>query len=137
MKSERMVLTTIARRVAQIFNLLFRRIAFCGAWRSPVALRVAMRSRLQIGETADCKSALRIGGALAVLTLLFLTGCSPRQDATAGKQLYTCGMHPQVIQDQPGNCPICGMKLTPIRATAGAGANAATDWPAIATDPAP
>ncbi|HEX4342307.1 MAG TPA: efflux RND transporter periplasmic adaptor subunit, partial [Verrucomicrobiae bacterium] len=30
------------------------------------------------------------------------------------KQLYTCGMHPQVIQDHPGDCPICGMKLTPI-----------------------
>jgi RND family efflux transporter MFP subunit len=24
-------------------------------------------------------------------------------------------MHPQVIQNKPGNCPICGMKLTPIR----------------------
>ena len=34
---------------------------------------------------------------------------------TTEKQLYTCGMHPQVIQDHPGNCPICGMKLTPIR----------------------
>ena len=30
------------------------------------------------------------------------------------KQLYTCGMHPQVIQDHPGNCPICGMKLEPV-----------------------
>jgi RND family efflux transporter MFP subunit len=30
------------------------------------------------------------------------------------EQLYTCGMHPQVIQKGPGNCPICGMKLTPI-----------------------
>jgi len=28
-------------------------------------------------------------------------------------------MHPQVIQDHPGNCPICGMKLTPIRKQAG------------------
>jgi RND family efflux transporter MFP subunit len=33
------------------------------------------------------------------------------------KTLYTCGMHPQVIQDHPGNCPICGMKLVSIRNT--------------------
>jgi RND family efflux transporter MFP subunit len=33
------------------------------------------------------------------------------------KQLYTCGMHPQVIQDHPGDCPICGMKLTPVKNT--------------------
>jgi Cu(I)/Ag(I) efflux system membrane fusion protein/cobalt-zinc-cadmium efflux system membrane fusion protein len=25
---------------------------------------------------------------------------------------WTCGMHPQVVQDQPGSCPICGMNLT-------------------------
>jgi Cu(I)/Ag(I) efflux system membrane fusion protein len=31
------------------------------------------------------------------------------------KQLWTCGMHPQVIQDHPGNCPICGMKLVPVK----------------------
>ncbi|MBL7032549.1 MAG: efflux RND transporter periplasmic adaptor subunit [Candidatus Delongbacteria bacterium] len=30
-------------------------------------------------------------------------------------QLYTCGMHPDVIQDEPGTCPICSMNLTPIR----------------------
>lgn len=40
----------------------------------------------------------------------------------AAEQLYTCGMHPQIIKDKPGNCPICGMNLTPIRAnTAKAG----------------
>ncbi len=31
------------------------------------------------------------------------------------KTLYTCSMHPQVVQDHPGDCPICGMKLVPIR----------------------
>jgi len=35
--------------------------------------------------------------------------------ASAEQTLYTCGMHSQVIQDQPGNCPICGMKLTRMR----------------------
>src|ERR1039458_5757058 len=24
---------------------------------------------------------------------------------------YTCAMHPTIIQDHPGDCPICGMKL--------------------------
>lgn len=42
--------------------------------------------------------------------------------ASAGqpKTLYTCGMHPQVIQDEPGNCPICHMKLNPMRKDPGA-----------------
>jgi RND family efflux transporter MFP subunit len=42
------------------------------------------------------------------------------------KILYTCGMHPQVIQDHPGNCPICGMKLTPLHADTGAESNGNT-----------
>lgn len=35
------------------------------------------------------------------------------------KRLWTCGMHPQVIQDHPGNCPICHMKLVPLNAKSG------------------
>jgi RND family efflux transporter MFP subunit len=27
---------------------------------------------------------------------------------------YTCGMHPWIISEKPGECPICGMKLTKI-----------------------
>ena len=38
----------------------------------------------------------------------------PSGEASA-KQLYSCGMHPDIIQEGPGNCPICGMKLTPIK----------------------
>lgn len=33
-------------------------------------------------------------------------------------QLWTCGMHPQVIQEEPGSCPICQMQLVPVRDTA-------------------
>ena len=25
--------------------------------------------------------------------------------------MYTCSMHPEVVQDHPGNCPKCGIKL--------------------------
>ncbi|MCP4117434.1 MAG: efflux RND transporter periplasmic adaptor subunit [Desulfobacteraceae bacterium] len=31
------------------------------------------------------------------------------------KQLYTCGMHPWIITEEPGLCPICNMELTPRR----------------------
>lgn len=39
--------------------------------------------------------------------------------ATDGKAgiTYTCPMHPEVIQDHPGNCPKCGMALEPVIAT--------------------
>jgi Cu+-exporting ATPase len=30
-----------------------------------------------------------------------------------GKTIYTCPMHPQIQQDHPGDCPICGMRLEP------------------------
>jgi membrane fusion protein, copper/silver efflux system len=33
------------------------------------------------------------------------------QKASQGKQLYTCSMHPFIIRDKPGTCPICGMEL--------------------------
>ena len=34
----------------------------------------------------------------------------PPQEAPAGTT-YTCPMHPEIRQDHPGNCPICGMSL--------------------------
>jgi RND family efflux transporter MFP subunit len=36
-------------------------------------------------------------------------------------QFYTCSMHPQVLQDHPGKCPICHMDLEPVRAAATGG----------------
>jgi len=38
-----------------------------------------------------------------------------------GKQLWTCSMHPNVIREEPGECPICGMDLVPVRRGGGSG----------------
>jgi Cu(I)/Ag(I) efflux system membrane fusion protein/cobalt-zinc-cadmium efflux system membrane fusion protein len=82
--------------------------------------------------------------AVAVVALSLLlgaaAGCSSHREAreassaqsdTSASEIvyYTCSMHPQVMQDKPGVCPICNMKLVPVRretksAAAGTGAGA-------------
>ena len=32
---------------------------------------------------------------------------------------YTCPMHPQIVQDTPGQCPICGMDLVAVTRSGG------------------
>jgi RND family efflux transporter MFP subunit len=36
-------------------------------------------------------------------------------------ELWTCGMHPQVLEEAPGQCPICGMNMVPLRQDDGDG----------------
>ncbi|MBO3116407.1 efflux RND transporter periplasmic adaptor subunit [Winogradskyella sp. DF17] len=41
-------------------------------------------------------------------------GTDHNHDAVAAtNQLWTCSMHPQIMQPEPGDCPICGMDLIP------------------------
>jgi Cu+-exporting ATPase len=35
------------------------------------------------------------------------------EDAAVSSSSYTCPMHPEIVRDQPGSCPICGMALEP------------------------
>ncbi len=54
-----------------------------------------------------------------VIFALVVVGCGGGEDqataqAEASNELYTCGMHPNVIQEGPGDCPICGMRLNPL-----------------------
>ncbi len=48
-------------------------------------------------------------------TAYFMTRGNSEINKVEHKQLYTCGMHPDIISDKPGNCPICGMKLIPVK----------------------
>ena len=36
---------------------------------------------------------------------------SNKTATSQSKVLYTCSMHPEIIRNEPGNCPICGMTL--------------------------
>ncbi len=49
---------------------------------------------------------------------------APRAEAVAlPGAIYTCPMHPEIRQDGPGACPICGMALEPELVTADSGPN--------------
>lgn len=54
-------------------------------------------------------------GVLAgVFLLFFVAGCNSGKEKHQHAQEpeeYTCPMHPQIIQDKPGTCPVCGMEL--------------------------
>ncbi len=39
------------------------------------------------------------------------------QHEAAQDQIWTCAMHPQIRQNKPGDCPICGMELIPLSET--------------------
>ena len=68
------------------------------------------------------KSVLAAAWIAAVLTLLpalFLAGCGgngsgPGTLGASSRVKYHCPMHPTMISDRPGDCPICQMRLVPI-----------------------
>lgn len=43
---------------------------------------------------------------------------APAQAEAPKKQLYQCPMHPQIVMDHPGTCPICGMDVVLIEGDA-------------------
>lgn len=50
-------------------------------------------------------------------SFLLLNGCKDKKskneghEKTVAKNIYTCSMHPQIVRDALGKCPICGMQL--------------------------
>lgn len=58
----------------------------------------------------------RLGVPLVVIAIL-VAGFAvwpERSTKTIAAGDWTCSMHPQVRQNKPGQCPICGMNLIPV-----------------------
>jgi Cu(I)/Ag(I) efflux system membrane fusion protein len=63
---------------------------------------------------------------IAIAILFFLVSCKEKKKVALQNPdiYYTCSMHPQIMQAEPGNCPICGMKLISVEKKKGADADA-------------
>ncbi|MFO8067555.1 MAG: efflux RND transporter periplasmic adaptor subunit [Bacteroidales bacterium] len=70
-------------------------------------------------KTIGLYSGLVLAGLIAGWLLFGRTGDNndkhiQDEETTQENIEYTCSMHPQVRQDEPGDCPICGMDLIPV-----------------------
>lgn len=89
--------------------------------------------------------------ALATMSALALAGCrkgespaaahsdpeAPRTAAKRERAMWHCPMHPTVIREEPGKCPLCGMDLVPFVEPPASGTDAAdADAPVVSLDPA-
>ena len=57
--------------------------------------------------------------SLGVGYLLFSSkkGPTATEEAPSSLEVYTCSMHPQIRQNKPGKCPLCGMNLEVIKSS--------------------
>lgn len=78
------------------------------------------------------------GGAPAERTPVTAKSTHGQEPAGGEKSTtwYTCGMHPEVVQDHPGTCPKCGMNLVPMSADRAAAMGLAAPRSAGAGKPA-
>ncbi len=48
---------------------------------------------------------------IILLSVVVFTSCNKGEEHAEHSDTYTCPMHPTVVSDKPGTCPICGMEL--------------------------
>jgi Cu(I)/Ag(I) efflux system membrane fusion protein len=48
---------------------------------------------------------------LGIAVYFFVIKSGKHSEKEHQKEVYTCSMHPEIIRDKPGDCPICGMTL--------------------------
>ena len=75
------------------------------------------------GKTAITYMGILVVGILMGWLLIGSGGSTEQGDIStdhsamdhSAETIWTCSMHPQIQRNEPGNCPICGMELIPMK----------------------
>ena len=86
--------------------------AFCELEKSDLVMNVVCVLQNQIKR-------VELNGTTGKITKVQVLEKLPPYHGGHGEETlrYTCRMHPQVIKEAPADCPICGMKLMPFKAS--------------------
>src|SRR5690606_24783743 len=80
-------------------------------------------SKMQTKNKTYIKAAGILLAGLFLGWMIFGGGNNSHDDhqttESSENQIWTCSMHPQIRQNEPGDCPICGMDLIPLEVTSG------------------
>jgi Cu(I)/Ag(I) efflux system membrane fusion protein len=58
-------------------------------------------------------------GLIILCSGLIFSACTEEHEKHAEAGKYTCPMHPQIVNNGPGTCPICKMDLVPVNSAGG------------------
>ena len=86
---------------------------------SPVARHILYQGRTYYFCSAGCEAKFAADPARYLESP---ARAAPAPSSTAGQ--WTCPMHPEIVRDAPGSCPICGMALEPLMPAAVSGESA-------------
>jgi Cu(I)/Ag(I) efflux system membrane fusion protein len=93
-------------------------------------MTMTTRTKATIAVTAAALAAAMVSGVSCRRSLSAREGASI---ASPAAQRYHCPMHPSVVSEAPGDCPICGMDLVPIAPVPAAAAPTTTAGRAAVT----
>jgi len=107
MQGARFYLSSLA--MASVIALLMVSVSGCQKKKSAAAESPEAATAMQAID-----SAMMGGSTMMHDSTMNMTGSAGKgmmTDTMSMTQYYTCPMHPQIHEAQPGKCPICGMNL--------------------------
>ena len=79
-------------------------------------MRKNKKSKVDGARSTDGRPQLTVHRVLLAISVLVVAFACMQNKKLVAQEKYTCPMHPEIVQDKPGKCPICFMELVKVGA---------------------